>query len=268
MWQLPARFNFVVNELNLEYAFENSLLNVVISTLLKLGSCWLYVMASSKMPPPALSAGHASAKHLPASHQQQKHARQPAATHARQPAANMWARWSDIKTASQKLLTVTAAVRGGLLTALSVLSKKKKVCQRSLFGLEPGKNHLKKYPVLIHAFDSDHESEAHSEMLRCIRGIRATTTAWLKTHCSHQEFGCKLSAAPISFSSGSGKDMGRGPTTVCVWALRVFEGRLGPAQATNPQDATSSRNPFFHFLCPTCDSVLSLQGIFVRLVAR
>ena len=78
------------------------------------------------MPPPTLSAGHASAKHLPASHQQQKHARQPAATHARQPAANMWARWSDIKTASQKLLTVTAAVRGGLLTALSVLSTKKK----------------------------------------------------------------------------------------------------------------------------------------------
>ena len=222
-------------------------------------------MASSKMPPPTLSAGHASAKHLPASHQQQKHARQPAATHARQPAANMWARWSDIKTASQKLLTVTAAVRGGLLTALSVLSKKK-VCQRSLFGLEPGKNHLKKYPVLIHAFDSDHESEAHSEMLRCIRGIRATTTAWLKTHCSHQEFGCKLSAAPIFLFPLAKIWVGVQPLS--VWALRVFESRLGPAQATNPQDATSSRNTFFHFLCPTCDSVLTLQGIFVRLVAR
>lgn len=145
------------------------------------------------MLPPALSAGHASAKQLPASHQQQKHARQPsAATHARQPAANIWARWSDIKTASQKLLTVTAAVRGGLL-ALSVLSKKKGR-QRSLFGLEPDKNHLSKYPVLIHAFDSDHE--AHSEM-QCIRGILAKTTAWLKTHCSHEEFGCKLTAAHI-----------------------------------------------------------------------
>ena len=121
-------------------------------------------MASSKMPPPTLSAGHASAKHLPASHQQQKHARQPAATHARQPASEHMGEMVRHQNGFPKIAYCNSCSSGRALDSSFSSFQKKKVCQRSLFGLEPGKNHLKKYPVLIHAFDSDHESEAHSEM--------------------------------------------------------------------------------------------------------